>query len=283
MHSLEAAAEESVGEAIGSSDMEGTRRFLKFDIKYPVFRRFESYLTGIDGGQRSDKTAREICIDISKYLRYASGPLCPAPDWQHMTDRDQLVGYLEKLKRANVGPEGRLAKLDAFCTALKFLKVVLIPDERDPLYSLATQTEGAMAGWKTSLRKDKRRLRKRRLQELSAQDLSLDEVSALLDADLLWIHFDETCRAAERQETIATSQLDQCTILLAGSLLFKNWQRPGAVCNATRKEFEDSKLLVQDRKPLPAARRKSSHNRIEGGLTVRYGRLLLRSRHSDSA
>ena len=49
---------------------------------------------------------------------------------------------------------------------------------------------------------------------------------------------------------IGTSRLDQCTTLLAGNLLYKNWRRPRAVCNATRMEFKDSKLLVQDNKPL---------------------------------
>jgi hypothetical protein len=37
--------------------------------------------------------------------------------------------------------------------------------------------------------------------------------------------------------------LDKATIVLAGSLLYKNWQWPGAVNNATLREFQDCKAV----------------------------------------
>ena len=46
-----------------------------------------------------------------------------------------------------MGPEGRLAKLDALCEALRFMKVLVIADECDPLHSQATQAEAAVADY----------------------------------------------------------------------------------------------------------------------------------------
>ena len=114
-----------------------------------------------------------MCVDVSKYLRYACGADCLSPNWSRINDRDQLTGYVEKLKRCKVGPEGQLSKLDV-C-------VYVLADDKHPLHSQVTQTEAALVGWKATLRKDKRRLRKSRLQTLSSESLSLGEVSGLLE------------------------------------------------------------------------------------------------------
>ena len=65
----------------------------------------------------------------------------------------------------------------------------------------------------------------------------------MLDCKLIWTHFNQTCLEAERGEPIAANRLDQATIVLAGSLLYKNWQRPGGVANATVQEFEAAKVV----------------------------------------
>lgn len=225
---------------------EGTRKFPKFDIALPIFLRFESYLTSIDGGMRSSKTAREITIDVSKFLRYACGSTCAHPDWRRLTDRDQLVGYVQKLTRAKVGPEGQLAKLDAFICALRFVKAVVIADCSHPMHVDCTSTEEIIARWKKALRRQKVKLRKKRLQDLSCEQLSLEEVAALIDCKLLWSNINEINMDAERGKPITTSQLNMCSIAIAGSILYKNWQRPGAVCNASLSEYQNAKTIVQD-------------------------------------
>ena len=233
----------------GDNDMqhEGTRHFPRYSLEHPIFYRFENFLIGIDGGQRCQKTGREICIDVSKY---ACGSACPTPIWSRLTDRDQLIGYAAKLKRAKIRPEGQLSKLDAICAGLRFLKVHILADESHPLYSQASRMELVLNGWKSTLRKEKRKLQKVRLQKLSSECLSLEEVSTLLECQLLWMHFNQTCIDSERQAAISGSRLDQATIALAASLLFKNWQRPGAVTNATVNEFEAAKVIVKGGEPL---------------------------------
>ena len=223
-------------------DLEGTRHFPKYNVDDPVFFRFQNYLTGIDGGMRCSKSACEIAVDVSKFLRYAN---CTSANWSRLTDRDQLTGYFEKLKRCKVGPEGQLSKIHALCAGLRFLKVHIICDDRHPLHSQVTQMELILTGWKQTLRKGKRKPVKSRLQKLSSESLSLDETSALLDCQAIWAHFNQTCLEAQRDEAVAGIRLDHCTVALAGSVLYKNWQRPGAVANASVKEFEEAKVIRQ--------------------------------------
>ena len=53
---------------IGEQEAEGgTRHFPKFDLEH--LRGFEQYLLGIDGGNKSPKSAGEAAVDVSKYLR----------------------------------------------------------------------------------------------------------------------------------------------------------------------------------------------------------------------
>ena len=104
-----------------------------------------------------------MSVDISKFLYYASGPSCLSPCWERLTDGDQLLGYMEKLKRSSVGPEGQLSKLDAFTAALRFFKVeILSGKDVSGLHSQATHMLEVISGWKGTLRKEKRKLRKKR-------------------------------------------------------------------------------------------------------------------------
>lgn len=251
---------------------EGTRHFPRYNMKHPTLIQFERYLTGVDGGCRNTKTASEMAVDVSKFLLYACGSSSPSPSWDRLTDRDQLLGFLDKLKRASVGPEGQLTKLDAICNALNFLKVVILNgDSASPLYSRASHTLEIIRGWKGTLRKDKRRLRKRRLQELSCQSLSLSEVSALLECKKVWIDFDSVCTRASRQEVLPVSALDGCSIAVAASILYKNWQRPGAVANATLQEFRECKLVQKDETtPLYVVSVREHKTALEG-----YAKLVL--------
>ena len=52
-------------------ETEGTRHYARFNIHHPSLMQFQKFLTGLDGGGRSEKTAGEMAVDISKFLRYA--------------------------------------------------------------------------------------------------------------------------------------------------------------------------------------------------------------------
>ena len=137
-----------------------------------------------------------------------------------------------------------MAKLDAICSALKFLKCTIIPDPCHPACIRATQTIEVLSGWKTTLRRQKRVLWEKRLSDLSSENLSLVEESSLLDCSLLRAHFNEACKSAEENSpSLTTVKMDQASISIARNLLYKNWQRPGAIANATLQEFEQCKVM----------------------------------------
>ena len=52
-----------------------------------------------------------------------------------------------------------------------------------------------------------------------------------------------SCSRLKRGETLSTTRVNECTLTLAASILYKNWTRSGAICNATLEEFEMCKLV----------------------------------------
>lgn len=64
-----------------------------------------------------------------------------------------------------------------------------------------------------------------------------------LESSQLWKQFDTTCTRAKHWETLSTAHLNECTVTLAASVIYKNWQRPGALCNTTVAEFRQCKLV----------------------------------------
>ena len=61
------------------TDQEGIRSWPRYDVRHAVFVRFKAYLMGLDGGQRSEKTAQEIVVDVSKcYTMHVEKPV-PTP------------------------------------------------------------------------------------------------------------------------------------------------------------------------------------------------------------
>ena len=116
-----------------------------------------------------------------------------------------------------------MVKLDALSAALTYLKVHIVADECHSVHPKITLIKSVPSGCKSSLRKGKWKLAKARLQKLSLKNLSLHEVSFLLNCQLIWTHFNETCIDTERNESASASRLDQSMICLTRSLLYKNW------------------------------------------------------------
>ena len=76
---------------------------------------------------------------------------------------------------------------------------------------------------------------------------------------------------AKRDETLSTAMLNQCSICLAASVLYRNWQRPGAVVNATVQEFETCKLMSRNEKASVYIMSVKEHKTAQEG----YARLVL--------
>ena len=105
-----------------------------------------------------------------------------------LTDRDQ---FIEKLKRAGVGPERQLGKLDAVSNALKYYKTQLLKDATSTEQVKAYLILTAIQGWKATLRKDKRKVHTKCIEETSNGGLSFDEVNQLVECSQMWEEFDD--------------------------------------------------------------------------------------------
>ena len=68
----------------------------------------------------------------------------------------------------------------------------------------------------------------------------------------MWEEFDNISRQCRRGggDGISDYELDLCIILVAINILYKSWQRPGAICNATLDEFKAAKMVVKNGKTL---------------------------------
>ena len=66
-----------------------------------------------------------MVTDVSKFC---AGPVGGKPKFKHLVNRDLLLAYLDKVKTAGLKVGGRLAKLDTFEAALRFMRANYEPD-----------------------------------------------------------------------------------------------------------------------------------------------------------
>ena len=59
----------------------------------------------------------------------------------------------------------------------------------------------------------------------------------------MWDHFHATLRKAETGRHVSNGELQTRTAAIAALLMFKSWQRPGAVTNMTLHEFQHHRLV----------------------------------------
>ena len=65
---------------------------------------------------------------VLKFLKY-SNPENIVPDWFQLLNRDGILGFIDKLQRAKVGPEETISVLDCLDTALSFIRVLVLRDD----------------------------------------------------------------------------------------------------------------------------------------------------------
>ena len=222
----------------------GTRSFPMYSVSEDVtMLKFVKFMRSVDGKSRSEKVAREIAVDVSKFLKFAGGPMSLEPHFDRMLDRDQLVAYMEKLKTHGCGPEGMLGKLDAFESALSFIRLfILKDDDTNTLYGQSLRMSETLKRWRSTLRKQKALTRAIRLETLSDEKLSLDEITAMIESENIWDTFVSTL--SHDQPTAA--MLREATVVIAALILYKSWQRPGAVQNCTLDEYNKKETVQID-------------------------------------
>ena len=146
-----------------------------------------------------------------------------------------------------MGPEGRLTKLNNLQIALHFVRLHILSGKPHPdypgVYERTHKMEELASGYKHSLRRKKMQKLEERLAELSEAPLELSEVTNIVDCQPMLDDLHDLVRMAE----VTSKEKLGCTMtILASLLLYKSWQRPGGICNATLQEYKGASLEGQE-------------------------------------
>ena len=144
-----------------------------------------------------------------------------------------------------MGPEGRLTKLDNLQIALHFVRLHILSGKPHPdypgVYERTHKMEEVVSGYKHSLRRKKMQKLEERLAELS-------EVTNIVDCQPMLDDLHDLVRMAEVTSKLDEEKLGCIMTILASLLLYKSWQRPGGICNATFQEYKGAKLAWRGRR-----------------------------------
>ena len=113
----------------------------------------------------------------------------------------------------------------------------------------APENTDSVQGWKATLRKGKRKVHAKQIEEASNDGLSLDDVNQLVECSQMWEEFDDICRQCRRGgDGISDYEQHLCSIVVATTILYKSWQWPVAIYNATLDKLKAAKMVVKDGK-----------------------------------
>jgi len=231
----------------------GTRNFARYDIdKQPSLMKFKEYLQSIQGRMRKPRVATAIAVDVSKCLAYFSGgDISVTPPWEALLNEDEVHRYVDYLRESEViGVDGILTKLDRLGNALEFIKATVLQQDDQPKYHKVQRVQDAIKRWKAGLRPLKKMKNLQRLEAISEEALSLEEVNTVVENRKLWKGFDSIVRRIEGGDTITRDEQTLCLGIVLVMLLFKNWQRPGAVINMTTREYRQARPITEEGKEV---------------------------------
>ena len=111
-----------------TEELHGSRQFPKYNIhEQTSLVDFQVFLKSVDGKLKSDKVASETATYVSKFLKFAS-PESLVPQWSQLLNRDRMLGFIDKLQRAKLGPEGQISVLNHLDSALSFFQLHILRD-----------------------------------------------------------------------------------------------------------------------------------------------------------
>ena len=213
-----------------------SRNVERFPSDHEELVKFKSHLMGIGGKRRSASSADHIVAEISKMLYFGDSDTL---DWTHLTNKNKMKLYMEKMDELKVGPEGQLTKLERLTDALDYLKYY---HEDGRLATQVADIEFHIDRWKKVLRGEKKKLRASRLERVSDLNLDMSTITDVVDNPNLWNRFDATIEALQRGEDMTDTDLKLAMGSVTIALVLKSYQRPGAVCNCTVEEYRSAML-----------------------------------------
>jgi hypothetical protein len=210
----------------------------KFSLNDPKLADFAAYLTSIDGGMRSETTAREIATDVSKILFYIHPKFVK---WSTLTETGPLLDFFELIRSKRITPEGRLQKMERVGDGHKYMRFCSRVN-KDPPSTLSSieEAEESLSKWKTILRCEKKRINAHRLVQTSNTLPPLKTINSLTESEQLAVDFAEILLAVERGRRVVDEKLRYA---VAVPLAFASSTRPGAITNMTTTEYEKGRWV----------------------------------------
>ena len=174
---------------------------------------------------RSEKEARQISADVSRYLYFARPE---ALHEEYLIDSQKMNEYLQSLEPA-LKPSTQNAKLNRIRQGIHFLALRL-----DSTGLLEVQrVEGLIKNWSAVLARSARTANRERLEDKSGEPADFGDVDAFLASS----HFHRLSKGliadVKAGKPVDPAGLRDVQLWLMGCLLHANSQRPGAVANMT--------------------------------------------------
>ncbi len=206
----------------------------EFDIdSEPALKKFIEHLGEWDGKGRGTPAARGIAHDIGKVLKYISPTKA---SFFALTDTDAVKRYLEYIKKeTHILAHGLCTKLSNIISALKYMRVRLCKtqEERVPVAEALLRCEM----WMPVLRKEKAYLTAVTQQE-QGDGGELLQVQQFLTGKVTKQATDPLVKAIHRPLTTGEERV--VVGVLLGTMIYSNFQRPGAATTATLEEFNQA-------------------------------------------
>ncbi|ORU95070.1 MAG: hypothetical protein A6F71_10445 [Cycloclasticus sp. symbiont of Poecilosclerida sp. M] len=99
------------------------------------------------------------------------------------------------------------------------------------------ESENLIERWKKTLRCQKNALQVRRREDASEMDMNMETISAVVDNPTMWSDFSDIVDRARHGEEVPEKDLKLAMGIVMVAVMFKSYQRPGAVQNCTCTEY----------------------------------------------
>ena len=205
-------------------------------------RSFYRYLRGLDGKRRSPREAKQISIDLSKYLYYASNG--STISWECLVKPNTIERYLNRLEADGIGHGGRLTKLQRIGMGINFLLVGTEISETE-MHQL-TKMEKRIKTWESVLRKEQQEYRMEREQELAENPADITGFQMLFENSNMQAIEDLVSEAALEGGFLSNKEINMVASYLFALLMYGNSQRPGPVLGLTTEMYMKRKTAVED-------------------------------------
>lgn len=218
-----------------------TRNMGSFSSTNPKISDFIRYLTSVEGGMRSESTARDLAVDVSKILYYCHPK---SVSWGSLLDTKTILSFFEHIRAAQISPSGRLTKMERLGDALKYMRFCSRANKSpSPRLDEIKALEESLAKWKTLLHREKRRISASRLERSSNELPALDSINDVINSTELEEEFNEVVKDIQLKREVTGERMRFAVAALCVPLMYSSSSRPGALVHFTTAEFKEGRMV----------------------------------------